>query len=71
MRKIQEMFEKKVDETYDKIMNDIKDKENVRDGKVQEYIVESELRITKKYDENIKKIEEDLESLTLKVGIGA
>ena len=71
MRKIQEMFEKKVDETYDKIMNDIKDKENIRDGKVQEYIVESELRITKKYDENIKKIEEDLESLTLKVGLGA
>ena len=71
MRKIQEMFEKKVDETYDKIMNDIKDKENIRDGNVQEYIVESELRITKKYDENIKKIEEDLESLTLKVGLGA
>ena len=71
MKKIEEMFGKKVDETYEKIMNDIKNKDDIMDGKVQEYIVESELRVTKKYDENIKKIEEDLESLTLKVGIGA
>ena len=70
MKKIQEMFDKKVDETYDKIMNDIKDKDDIRDGKVQEYIVESELRVSKKYDDNIKKIEEDLEALTLKIGIG-
>ena len=70
MKKIQEMFDKKVDETYDKIMNDIKDKDNIRDGKVQEYIVESELRVSKKYHDNIKKIEEDLEALTLKIGIG-
>jgi hypothetical protein len=70
MKTIHEMFEKKVDETYEKIMNDIKDKDDIRDGKVQEYILESELRITKKYDENIKKIEEDLEALTLKIGIG-
>ena len=70
MKKIQELFVKKVDETYNKIMNDLKEKENIRDGKVQEYIVESELRITKKYDDSIKKIEEDLESLTLKIGLG-
>ena len=70
MKKIQELFDKKVDETYDNIMKDLKEKENIRDGKVQEYIVESELRITKKYDDNIKKIEEDLESLTLKIGLG-
>ncbi len=70
MKKIQELFNKKVDGTYDNIMNDLKEKENIRDGKVQEYIVESELRITKKYDDSIKKIEEDLESLTLKIGLG-
>ena len=70
MKKIEEIIVKKVDESYEKIMNDIKDKENIKDGKVQEYIVESELRITKKYDDNIKRIEEDLESLTLKVGLG-
>ena len=70
LKKIQELFDKKVDETYVNIMNDLKEKENIRDGKVQEYIVESELRITKKYDDSIKKIEEDLESLTLKIGLG-
>ena len=70
MTKIQELFDKKVDKTYDNIMKDLKEKENIRDGKVQEYIVESELRITKKYDDSIKKIEEDLESLTLKIGLG-
>ena len=71
LKKIEEMFDKKVGEAHDKIMNDINEKDKIRDGKVQEYIVESELRITKKYDENIKKVEEDLESLTLKIGLGA
>ena len=70
LKKIEEMFDKKVGETYDKIMNDIGEKDKIRDGKVQEYIVESELRITKKYDDNIKRVQEDLESLTLKVGLG-
>lgn len=70
LKKIEEMFDKKVNETSDKIMNDIDEKDKIRDGKVQEYIVESELRISKKYDDNIKKVEEDLESLTLKVGLG-
>ena len=51
-------------------MKSILEKEEIRDGKVQEYIVESELRITKNYDKRIKSIEEDLESLTIKVGLG-
>ena len=50
--------------------DDIKEKEDIKDGKVQEYIVESELRITKKYDEIIRNIKEDLESLTIKIGLG-
>ena len=70
MKKIQDMFDKKVDETHEKIKQDIDDKEIIKEGKVLDYIAEAELRITKKYDENIKKIEEDLESLTLKVGLG-
>ena len=70
LKKIEEMFDKKVNEASDKILNDIDEKDKIRDGKVQEYIVESELRISKKYDDNIKKVEEDLESLTLKVGLG-
>ena len=70
MKKIEEMFNKKVDETYEKIIKDLKDKEIIMDGKAQEYVVESEKRITQKYDDNIKKMEEDLESLTLKIGLG-
>lgn len=39
------------------------------DGKVQEYVVEAELRINKKYDDSFKKMKEDLDSLIVKVGI--
>ena len=45
-------------------------KKQIKDGKIQEYIVESELRITKKYDNIIKSIQEDLESITIKIGLG-
>ena len=34
-------------------------------------ILESEKRIDGKYDENIKKIKEDVENLTIKIGIGS
>ena len=70
MKKIEDIFGKRIDEVNEKIMKDIKEKEEIRDGKVQEYIVESELRITKKYDNIIKGIQEDLESITIKIGLG-
>ena len=70
LKKIEEMFDKKIGEIHDNIMNDINEKDKIRDGKVQEYIVESELRITKTYNDKMKKVEEDLESLTLKIGLG-
>ena len=70
MNKLEEIFSKKVDDIHIKLMNDIKEKEDIKDGKVQEYIVESELRITKKYDDIIRNIKEDLESLTIKIGLG-
>ena len=70
MKKVEEIFGKRIDEVNEKIMKDIKEKEEIKDGKVQEYIVESELRITKKYDNTIRAIQEDLESLTIKIGLG-
>jgi hypothetical protein len=70
MKKIQEMINTKTGEVKDRIIELIHEESAVKDGKVQEYIVETELRINKKYDENIKRIEEDLESLTLKIGLG-
>ena len=71
MKKIQTMYDKRAGELYEKLVKLIEDEKHVNDGKMQEYIVESELRITNKYDESIKEIKGDLESLTLKIGIGA
>ena len=70
VKKIEEIFNKKVDEVNEKINKEMKENEAIRDGKVQEYIVESELRVTQKYDGIIKNIQEDLESLTIKIGLG-
>ena len=70
IKKIEDMVVKKIDEVNEKINKEIKEKEEIKDGKIQEYIVESELRITKKYDNIIKSIQEDLESLTIKIGLG-
>ena len=70
MKKLEDIFNKRLDETNEKIIKEIKEKEEIKDGKIQEYIVESELRINKKYDDIIKTIQEDLESLTIKIGLG-
>jgi hypothetical protein len=71
IKTIEELFNKRIEEINEKIKKEIKEKEEIKDGKVQEYIVETELRITKKYDNIIKGIQEDLENLTIKIGLGA
>ena len=70
IKKIEDIFNKKLDEVNEKLIEEMKKNEQEKDGKYQEYIVESELRITKKYDGIIKNIQEDLESLTIKIGLG-
>ena len=70
IKKIEDIFNKKLDEINEKLIEEMKKNEREKDGKYQEYIVESELRITKKYDGIIKTIQEDLESLTIKIGLG-
>ena len=70
IKKIEDIFNKKLDEINKKLIEEMKKNEQEKDGKYQEYIVESELRITKKYDGIIKTIQEDLESLTIKIGLG-
>jgi hypothetical protein len=70
IKKIEDIFNKKLDEVNEKLIEEMKKNEQEKDGKYQEYIVESELRITKKYDGIIKTIQEDLESLTIKIGLG-
>ena len=71
IKKIEELFNKRLEEVNEKINKELKEKEEIKDGKIQEYIVETELRITKKYDNIIKVIQEDLENLTIKIGLGA
>ena len=71
IKKIEELFNKRLEEVKEKIKKEFKEKEEIKDGKIQEYIVETELRITKKYDNIIKGIQEDLENLTIKIGLGA
>ena len=71
IKKIEELFNKRLEEENEKIKKEFKEKEEIKDGKIQEYIVETELRITKKYDNIIKGIQEDLENLTIKIGLGA
>ena len=71
VKKIQDMYDKKVEELNKKLIKYIEEERHINDGKIQEYIVESELRIINKYDEELKTIKGDLDTLTLKIGIGA
>jgi hypothetical protein len=53
-----------------KIMEKVGEDHTLLLGEVEKVVVNAEHRIKQKYDTEIKKIEEDLESLTLKVGLG-
>ena len=53
-----------------KIMQKVTEDHTLLLGEVEKTVVNAEHRIKQKYDTEIKKIEEDLESLTLKVGLG-
>ena len=53
-----------------KIMQKVTEDHTLLLGEIEKTVVNAEHRIKQKYDTEIKKIEEDLESLTLKVGLG-
>ena len=71
MKQIEEMFNKKTGIVEDNIMKNMDDQKTIILGEVYNEIVKSEIRIKEKYDIDIKKIEEDLESLTIKIGLGS
>ena len=71
MKQIEEMFNKKIGIVEDNIMKNMDDQKTIILGEVYNEIVKSEIRIKEKYDIDIKKIEEDLESLTIKIGLGS
>jgi gas vesicle protein len=53
-----------------KIMEKVGEDHTLLLGEVEKVVVNAEHRIKQKYDTEIKKLEEDLESLTIKVGLG-
>jgi hypothetical protein len=69
--KLNEIINSKFKEIMNKIDEKIKEENSVIDGRIQEYIVESEKRVDGKYEDSLKKIKEDIENLTIKIGIGS
>ncbi len=71
MGKIVEMIEKKMAYLDSQLDIKIKEQNTIIDGRIQEYIVESEKRVDGKYEDSLKKMKEDIENLTIKIGIGS
>ena len=70
LEKISDVLEKKIafiNEELEKKQNEHK---TLVDGRIQEYVLESENRIKSKYDINIKKIQDDLDNIIVKIGVG-
>lgn len=70
IEKINDVLEKKIEMIRKEIEEQHQNHKTLVDGRIQEYVLESENRIKNKYDENIKKIQDDLESLVVKIGVG-
>lgn len=70
LEKINDVLEKKIEMIRKEIEELHQSHKTLIDGRIQEYVLESENRIKNKYDENIKKIQDDLESLVVKIGVG-
>lgn len=69
IEKINDVLEKKIEMIRKEIEEQHQNHKTLVDGRIQEYVLESENRIKNKYDENIKKIQDDLESLVVKIGV--
>ena len=67
MKKINEMIDKRIDNNNNEIENKIKEKNIILDGRLQEYIVESENRIKKKYDDEFKKVSDEIKDIINKI----
>ena len=70
LENIKKMISDEAGVVESKIMQKVTEDHTLLLGEVEKTVVNAEHRIKQKYDTEIKKIEEDLESLTLKVGLG-
>ena len=70
LENIKKMISDEAGVVESKIMQKVTEDHTLLLGEIEKTVVNAEHRIKQKYDTEIKKIEEDLESLTLKVGLG-
>lgn len=64
--KINSMLENKIELLSDDLTKKLKEDRTIIDGRLLEYVGESENRIKKKYDEDIAKLKEDIDNLIVK-----
>jgi len=67
MKKINEMIDNRIKINNNDIDNKIKEKNIILDGRLQEYVVESENRIKNKYDNEFKKVSDDIKDIINKI----
>ena len=72
MENLANVINDSLDKKIGVLSSDVKDQynkyQNLIDGRVQKYILESEKRISEKYENDIVKIQSDLEELFTKYG---
>ena len=72
MENLANVINDSLDKKIGVLSSDVKDQyskyQNLIDGRVQKYILESEKRISEKYENDIVKIKSDLEELFTKYG---
>ena len=70
MKKIGDMFDKKVALMKNELENDINTTKNLIDGIISNYIVESELHIKEKYDKDIEEIKKEINQINSNIIVG-
>lgn len=70
LEKISDVLEKKIEFINQELEKKQSEHKTLVDGRIQEYVLESENRIKSKYDINIKKIQDDLDNIIVKIGVG-
>ena len=70
MKKIDDMFDKKIALLKNDLENDINSTKNMIDGIISNYIVESELHIKEKYDKDIEEIKKEINQINSNIIVG-
>ena len=71
LKKIGDMFDKKIALIKNELEDEMKKNQNMIDGIINSYIVESELYIKEKYDKDIDEIKNEINQINTKIIIGS